>query len=66
MVLDISGIEYPWFKHLDRATFLLGALGSMEASRILADARDWVAFCDAHRLLLDAGEVEELKALYRV
>ena len=66
MVLDISGIEYPWLRDLDRATFLLGALGPLEASRVLADPRDWAAFCEIHRLALDACEVEELKAVLRV
>lgn len=63
MALDIDGIQYPWLKDLDRAAFILGALGPAEAARILADPRDFAAFCDNNRLCLDASEAQELRAL---
>lgn len=65
MALDIDGIQYPWLRDLDRAAFILGALGPAEAARILADPRDFAAFCQTHRVCLDAGEVDEMKALFR-
>lgn len=66
MVGETSGVQYPWLKDLDRAMFLLGELGPIEAAKILNDPRDWAAFCDRHRLSLDPGDVEELKAVLRV
>lgn len=65
MVDGTDGVQYPWLRDIDRAAFLLGALGAVEASRTLNDPRDWAAFCEDHRLTLEAGDVDELRALLR-
>lgn len=57
--------EYEWLRDIDRAALLLGALGQAEAGRRINDPRDFAAFCETHRLRLEAGEVDELKALLR-
>jgi hypothetical protein len=65
MALETQGIQYPWLRDLDRAMLLLGELEPGGAAKTLTDARDWRAFCETHRLMLDGSDVEELKALYR-
>lgn len=58
--------DKPWPCDLDRAVFLLGALGREDATHIVTDAGDLAAFCETHRLSLDECEVAELKAVLRV
>jgi uncharacterized protein YeaO (DUF488 family) len=65
MVGETSGVQYPWLKDLDRAMFLLGELGPIEAAKILNDPRDWAAFCDRHRLELDDTDALMLRELFR-